>query len=104
MSLQPGSGLRKATGTFYTPQPIAHYLVRRTLAPLVRDASPDRILSLRVLDPAMGSGAFLVGACGYLAQAYEAALVRAGACHPSDLGPRDHIAFRRTIASSSTTA
>ena len=33
-----GSGLRKATGTFYTPQPIADYLVRRTLAPLVRDA------------------------------------------------------------------
>jgi hypothetical protein len=98
VSLQPGSGLRKATGTFYTPQPIAQYLVRRTLAPLVRDASPDRILSLRVLDPAMGSGAFLVGACGYLTQAYEMALVRAGTCHPSDLGPRDHIAFKRTIA------
>jgi hypothetical protein len=98
VSLQPGSGLRKATGTFYTPQPIAHYLVRRTLAPLVCDSSPDQILSLRVLDPAMGSGAFLVGACGYLAQAYEAALVRAGTCHSSDLGPRDHAAFRRTIA------
>src|ERR1700730_14896865 len=50
VSLQPGSGLRKATGTFYTPQPIALYLVLRTLAPLVRDASPDRILSLLVLD------------------------------------------------------
>src|ERR1700674_5827962 len=37
-------------------------------------------------------------ACGYLAQAYEAALVRAGACHSSDLGPRDRTAFRRTIA------
>ena len=34
----------KATGTFYTPQPIAHYLVRRTLEPLVTGATPDEIL------------------------------------------------------------
>ena len=97
-SLRKGPGLRRATGTFYTPQPIARYLVRRTLAPLVRDRSPDQILSLRVLDPAMGSGAFLVGACEYLAQAYESALVGAGGCHSSDLGPRDQIVFRRMIA------
>src|SRR6478672_3967553 len=60
VALAAGSGLRKATGTFYTPQPIADYLVRRTLDPLLRDATPDRILQLRVVDPAMGSGAFLV--------------------------------------------
>src|SRR5438132_1942210 len=41
VSLRPGSGVRKATGTFYTPQPIADYLVRRTLGPLVRDATPE---------------------------------------------------------------
>ena len=40
VSLERGSGVRKATGTFYTPQPIADYLVRRTLGPLVRDAAP----------------------------------------------------------------
>jgi hypothetical protein len=56
--LRPGSGVRKATGTFYTPQPIAEYLVRRTLGPLVHDASPERILQLRIVDPSMGSGAF----------------------------------------------
>ena len=33
VELEPGSGVRKATGTFYTPQPIADYLVRRTLGP-----------------------------------------------------------------------
>ena len=84
--LECGSGLRKATGTFYTPQPIADYLVRRTLAPLVRDAAPAQILELRVVDPAMGSGAFLVAACRYLAAAYESALVRSGGCHAGDLG------------------
>ena len=98
VTLEAGSGLRKETGTFYTPQPIADYLVRRTLAPLVRDATPDRILQLRVVDPAMGSGAFLVAACRYLAQAYETALVRAGDCHPSDIDEAERALFRRTIA------
>jgi hypothetical protein len=98
VTLERGSGLRKATGTFYTPQPIAQYLVRRTLGPLVDEASPERILELKVVDPAMGSGAFLVAACEYLAHAYETALIRAGGCHPADLGPSEHAAIRRTIA------
>ena len=80
--LRPGSGVRKATGTFYTPQPIADYLLRDTLTPLVHGATPESdSRSLKVLDPAMGSGAFLVGACRYLADAYESALIDAGRCH-----------------------
>jgi hypothetical protein len=97
VSLQPGSGVRKATGTFYTPQPIADYLVRRTLGPLVRDATPDQILRLRIVDPAMGSGAFLVAACRFLATAYEAALVQAGGCHPTDIGDAERARIRRTV-------
>jgi hypothetical protein len=98
VSLERGSGIRKASGTFYTPQSIADYLVRRTLEPLVRDAPPHRILSLKVVDPAMGSGAFLVTACRYLARAYESALIQSGGCHPSDIGDRERVAIRRTIA------
>jgi hypothetical protein len=60
-------GRRKASGSFYTPRSLTEFIVRRTLAPLVHDASPDDVLGLRVLDPAMGSGAFLVAACRYLA-------------------------------------
>jgi N-6 DNA Methylase/Eco57I restriction-modification methylase len=96
--LMAGSGVRKATGTFYTPQSIAEYLVRRTLGPLVRNAPPDRILGLRIVDPAMGSGAFLVAACRYLAAAYETSLVRAGGYHDSDFGERERVSIRRTIA------
>jgi len=96
--LESGSGLRKATGTFYTPQPIADYVVRRTLGPLLREATPERILQLRLVDPAMGSGAFLVAACRCLAAAYEAALVRTGACHSSDIDEAERAAIRRTIA------
>jgi hypothetical protein len=98
VSLVAGSAVRKSTGSFYTPQPIAHYLIRRTLGPLVQDAAPDRILRLRILDPAMGSGAFLVSACRYLADAYEAALIRTGACAGGDLGDAERVAIRRTIA------
>ena len=92
------AGRRKTTGAFYTPRALTEYLVRRTLAPLVRDRTPDRILSLRVLDPAMGSGAFLVAACRYLALAYEAALIHEGAVSAGDLGDRDRSGFRRAVA------
>ena len=98
VSLQPGSGARKATGTFYTPQRIADYLVRRTLGPLVRNVTPDQILQLRIVDPAMGSGAFLVAACRFLANAYEMALVRSGGCHATDIGDADRVGIRRAIA------
>lgn len=92
------TGQRKATGSFYTPRSITEYLVRRTLGPLVRERSAGAILQLRVLDPSMGSGAFLVAACRYLATAYEQALVADGGMSPSDVTDADRACFRRTIA------
>jgi hypothetical protein len=92
------AGRRKATGAFYTPRTLTEYLVRRTLAPLVREAAPGRVLSLRVLDPAMGSGAFLVAACRYLAVEYESALIREGAVAAADLSEQDRSGFRRAVA------
>jgi hypothetical protein len=65
---------RKASGSFYTPRSMTDFLVRRALSPLVEGQSVERILSLRIVDPAMGSGAFLVAACRYLAAAAERAL------------------------------
>ena len=96
--LVAGRAARKATGTFYTPRSITTYLVQRTLSPLVSCATPEQILSLRVVDPAMGSGAFLVAACRYLAAAYESATIEAGGCHPSDISDADRRAFRRFVA------
>jgi Eco57I restriction-modification methylase len=99
LDLDPaGTDRRKTTGSFYTPRPLTEFLVRRTLAPLVHDASPDRILSLRILDPAMGSGAFLVAACRYLAVAYENALIRDRGLGSDDVTDTDRADFRRTIA------
>ena len=91
-------GRRKATGTYYTPRALTEFLVRRALAPLVKDASAEKVLSLRVVDPAMGSGAFLVAVCRYLAAAYESALIRDGVMSSNDIGESDRVRFRRMIA------
>ncbi len=96
--LVPGSGVRKSTGTFYTPRPIVDYLTRATLAPLTRNAGPRDILGLRLVDPAMGSGAFLVAACHHLAEAYELAMIREGSCHASEIGEAERASIRRLIA------
>jgi hypothetical protein len=98
VELVAGGGRRKASGTFYTPRSITSFIVRRTIAPLVAEAPPEGILELRVVDPAMGSGAFLVAACRYLAGAYEAAILRQGGCHPSDISEEDRRGFRRAVA------
>ena len=90
--------VRKSSGTFYTPRAITEYLVRHTLQPLVAHAGAQQILRLRVLDPAMGSGALLVAACRYLATAYEAAVVRERGCFASDITEADRAGFRRLVA------
>ena len=97
LTLRP-VGRRKATGTFYTPRALTEFMVRRALAPLVRDASSEQILALRIVDPAMGSGAFLVAACRYLSAAYESALIREGALSATDIEDADRARFRRVIA------
>ncbi len=91
------SARRKESGTFYTPRTMADFLVRQTLEPLVRHAGADDILRLRVLDPAMGSGAFLVSACRYLGVAYERALEREGRA-PAEEPSRSRALARRLVA------
>jgi hypothetical protein len=68
--LQP-TDERRRTGSHYTPRSLTEPIVRHALEPafnrLGPDATPDQILDLKVCDPAMGSGAFLVEACRALA-------------------------------------
>jgi hypothetical protein len=93
-----GPARRKTTGTFYTPEALTRYLVAQTLQPLTAGAAPDAVLGVRVADPAMGSGAFLVAACRFLAHAYEAALVRQGQARETDITADDRAGFRRLVA------
>ena len=84
--LQP-TDERRRSGSHYTPrsltQPIVSEALRPVLERLGADARPEEILELKVLDPATGSGAFLVEACRQLA----ARLVDAWSIHgrPSNI-------------------
>jgi hypothetical protein len=97
-SLRRTRDVRRSTGTFYTPRAVTAYLVRETLEPLVRNQTTEDILRLRVLDPAMGSGAFLVAACRYLSNAAQESLIREGHWHRSDVTAADRAGLRRQIA------
>jgi type I restriction-modification system DNA methylase subunit len=58
--------VRKAGGVYYTPTYIVEYIVKNTVGKLCEGKSPRQISSFRILDPACGSGSFLLGAYQYL--------------------------------------
>lgn len=107
--LTTDDGERKVTGSYYTPDYIVKYMVEEALEPLVQTAveqssastSPKQlateILKLRVLDPAMGSGHFLVEATDYLARkiATDNSLQIGGG---TDIDEDDLINWRRQVA------
>jgi type II restriction/modification system DNA methylase subunit YeeA len=83
--LSTGSGERKSTGSYYTPEYVVEYIVENTLEPLVENcrksaldkrgsyeglaqAFADEVFDLKILDPAMGSGHFLTSTIDYLAR------------------------------------
>jgi hypothetical protein len=90
---------RRDSGTEYTPRVLAEEIVRYALEPLVYSPGPvdgaprekwlvkpsADLLSLKICDPACGSGAFLVAACRYLAERVSEAWQREG--HIADDDP-----------------
>jgi hypothetical protein len=82
--LTRSGGTRKGSGTFYTRPQLAVPIARRALQPLLyvtlEDGTllpkqPEEILSIKVCDPACGSGAFLVAALHYITEALYESLV-----------------------------
>lgn len=89
---------RRSTGTHYTPPSLTEPIVQHTLEPLVyigpaeglpkeqwRLNTPKEILDLKVCDMAMGSGAFLVQACRYLAERLVEAWENEEKAHPGQV-------------------
>lgn len=83
---------RRETGTHYTPKSLTEAIVAETLTPIAYVGpaqgtpradwtlkSPAELLDLKICDPAMGSGAFLVQACRWLADRLVEAWVQAEA-------------------------
>jgi len=58
--------VRKAGGVYYTPKYIVDYIVKNTVGKLIEGKTPKQIEKIKILDPACGSGSFLLGAYQYL--------------------------------------
>ena len=68
--------VRKAGGVYYTPRYIVDYIVEQTLGKLIDGKAPLETLKLRVLDPACGSGSFLIRAFERLCEHWQTALIQ----------------------------
>ena len=101
--LQPNEE-RRRSGSHYTPRELTEPIVRHTLAPLLaklrgesgRPPTPKQILDLKICDPAMGSGAFLIETCRQLADT----LIDAWGAHGwvPDIPPdEDEVIFARRL-------
>jgi type I restriction-modification system DNA methylase subunit/predicted type IV restriction endonuclease len=71
--------VKKAGGVYYTPTYIVDYIVAHTVGKLLEDKSAKQAAGITVLDPACGSGSFLIGAYQYLLDWYLARYVEEGA-------------------------
>ncbi len=58
--------VRKAGGVYYTPKYIVDYIVKNTVGKLIEGKTLKQIEKIKILDPACGSGSFLLGAYQYL--------------------------------------
>ena len=100
--LQPNQE-RRRTGSHYTPRTLTEPIVRHALEPAFArigpEATPDAVLALKICDPAMGSGAFLVEACRQLAARLALAWARHQGTRPEIPADEDEdLLARRLVA------
>ncbi|PDW03637.1 Eco57I restriction-modification methylase domain-containing protein [Candidatus Viridilinea mediisalina] len=97
-------GERQRTGSYYTPDFVVQYILEQTLQPILEaavagkpgaEAQLEAVLALNCLDPAMGSGHFLVAAVEYIA----GYLVKLGVTPPAEAGDEaDLLYWKRQVA------
>ncbi|OAH97930.1 MULTISPECIES: Eco57I restriction-modification methylase domain-containing protein, partial [Methylomonas] len=82
---------RKTTGSYYTPDSLVQELIKSALDPVIEDRlsnNPENptaaLLSIKVIDPACGSGHFLLAAARRLAERLAALRAPEGAVRPQD--------------------
>lgn len=71
LQIQDKPEVRHAGGVYYTPNWVVAYIVAATIDPLLADRTPRTARNLRILDPACGSGSFLVEAFDHLVRWHE---------------------------------
>lgn len=68
--------VRKAGGVYYTPRYIVDYIVEQTVGKLLEGRKPEKSLDLRILDPACGSGSFLIRAYERVCEHWQTAFTK----------------------------
>lgn len=101
MTFQP-SPERRRSGSHYTPRSLTSPIVEAALAPVLQQLgpapTPEQILDLKICDPAMGSGAFLVEACRQLGEHLLEAWRRSDSLPPIPPDEDEWLYARRAIA------
>lgn len=66
VTIEKKPAVQKAGGVFYTPEYVVDYIVNSTLGKKIEKLSPTEVAKIKILDPACGSGSFLISAYDYL--------------------------------------
>jgi len=95
--------VKKAGGVFYTPAYIVQYIVEHTVGKLLQGKSSKQAAGITILDPACGSGSFLIGAyqyllVWYLARYVEESVEKHSKGKAARIHPAAHGAWRLTTA------
>ena len=85
--IRPNVFARKASGSYYTPTDLVGLILKETIGPLVEARTAEQILELKICDPAMGSGHFLVSLVDYLADRVITAMAEAEAAEDGYVSP-----------------
>ncbi|MEE4357256.1 MAG: N-6 DNA methylase, partial [Desulfococcaceae bacterium] len=99
ISLRNKNGERKASGSWFTPDSLVDHIVRETLNPLLEKCKgdPHKILGLKILDPAMGSGHFLVKVTDVMAWHLTLNCTPIDKGVPNDNGPPEYAYWKRKV-------
>lgn len=76
VSIEEKPEVRKAGGVYYTPRYIVDYIVEQTIGKLLEDKSLDEIYRMKILDPACGSGSFLIRAFERICEHWQMELTK----------------------------
>ncbi|GBC61605.1 hypothetical protein DENIS_2567 [Desulfonema ishimotonii] len=99
VTLRNKKGQRKASGSYFTPDSLVDHIVRETVMPLLEvcKGDPRKILALKIADPAMGSGHFLVKVVDVMAWHLTISCAPVDKGVPDDNGPVEYAYWKRKV-------
>jgi hypothetical protein len=98
VKVEPKPEVKKAGGVYYTPTYIVDYIVKNTVGKLIDGKTLKQLANIRVLDPACGSGSFLIVAYQFLLNTYRDEYVKDGTQkHKNEIVPDEVGNWRLTL-------